>query len=116
MIIQYDNKDITKLCNNYSFAKRKLGDQVATKLAMALEFINASETLLDVKNIPMFNLHDLKGNRKGQFAIDLGRKLGFRLILIPLNKDEEQWDSSDVNEIYKCTDIVLLLEVTNHYE
>lgn len=116
MIIKYDNNNINKLCNDSKTATRKLGKEVAIKLGMTLEFINASETLRDVKNTPMFRLHDLKHDRKGQFAIDLGKKLGYRLILIPLKNDEEQWDSSDINEIYNSTNIILLLEVTNHYE
>lgn len=116
MIIKYDNAQIKKMCNNYVLVKRKYGELVADKLIMALEYINASDTLLDIKNNPIFKLHDLKGNRKGQYAIDLGRKLGFRLILIPLNEKEEQWDNRNINEIYKSTTIVMLLEVTNHYE
>lgn len=75
-----------------------------------------AKNLMDVKNMPMYHLHPLGGDRKGQFAIDLGRKLGWRLVIIPKDSDGNEWSTTDVNIIYKLTDVVIIWEVTNHYE
>lgn len=50
------------------------------------------------------------------FALDLGRRLGYRLIIIPLDEDENTWNESDINIIYKSTKVTLIWEVSNHYE
>lgn len=59
----------------------------------------------------------LKGERNGQFAVDIGgRTSGYRLILVPLKNEDEYWDENDINVIYQSTKILLILEVSNHYE
>jgi len=72
--------------------------------------------LNDVAVIPTYHLHPLEGKRKGQFALDLGRRLGGRLIIIPLDDEGNRWDTNDINIIYKSTYAILVWEVTNHYE
>lgn len=64
----------------------------------------------------IYNLHPLYGNRKGQFSLDLGRRLGFRLTIIPLDENMDEWKETDINKIYKATKIILIWEVSNHYE
>lgn len=116
MKIYYDNKNIKKLCNDYRYARKKLGKDVADKLHMALQFIDAAVCLVDIKNMITFRLHPLKGNRKGTYAIDLGRKTGFRLILIPVDLDGNMWTTENDIVIYNSTDTIILLEVSKHYE
>lgn len=116
MKIYYDNNSIEKLCNNYRYAQKKLGRKVADKLHMALQFIDASVCFMDIKNMIIFRLHPLKGSRKGTYAIDLGKKTGFRLILIPVHPDGSKWSTEDDIIVYNSTDTVVLLEVSKHYE
>ena len=56
-------------------------------------------------------LHELKYERKGQFAIDLGKTTGYRLIIEPVTVNKE-------NEIisYESINIIEIMEVSNHYE
>jgi len=72
-----------------------------------------AKTLEDINNLRIYHLHSLQGKRKGQYALDLGRKLGFRLIIIPV--DDNNKPISVSNEVL-CAKAVLVLEVTNHYE
>lgn len=116
MEIIYDNKTIKKQCTKYTEAQKKFNKDVAEKLYSTLNFIDNASCLMDIKNMPMYNLHPLKGKRKGTYAIDLGRRLGYRLIIVPLDDDENEWDTKNETEIYKSTKIILALEVTNHYE
>lgn len=116
MEIIYDNKTIQKQCENYKEAQKKLNKQVAEKLHSTLTFIKSATSLMDIRNMPMYNLHALSGKRKGTYAIDLGRRLGYRLIIKPLDESEKEWNIKNENEIYKGTKIIVALEVTNHYE
>lgn len=114
--INYRNNRDKKVCTDFRKAKKEVGDRAADKLHSLINFIENAENLMDIKNVPTYNLHPLEGKRKGQFALDLGRRLGWRLIIIPLDDDGNKWTISDLNEIYKLTNIVLVWEVSNHYE
>lgn len=117
MKIVYSTTKLEKKCSNLKNAKREYGDKVGEKLLATIFFIKNAKNLEDVKKIPTYRLHDLKGDRKGQFAIDLGKTLGYRLILKPIDKETGEeiiWD--DINELYKMTEVVFILEVSNHYE
>jgi len=116
MKIQYNNKHIEKQCTNFTEAQKLFGKTVADKLHAAIQFIIAAETLQDIKNFPPFRLHSLQGKRQGQFAIDLGKKSGWRVILIPLDHNGEQWVIKDIQDIYFSTKMVIIQEVTKHYE
>lgn len=116
MKIYYDNKNIQKLCNDYKYAQKKLGKNVAYKLYKALQFINASVCFIDIKYMMTLRLHPLKGDRKGTYAIDLGKKTGFRLILIPVDQNGNKWTNENIITIYNSTDTVILMEVSKHYE
>jgi hypothetical protein len=58
----------------------------------------------------------LSGNKKDLYAMDLGRKLGYRLIIKPdppLKREDDKLDFNSKCSIVKC---IIVLEVTNHYE
>ncbi|MGL5206596.1 MAG: type II toxin-antitoxin system RelE/ParE family toxin [Acidaminococcaceae bacterium] len=117
MEIRYKKKELKNICENYKKVKKEFGADVAEKLFSAIDFIEAAPSIADVKNYPPFHFHPLQGNKKGEYAIDLGRKLGFRLILKPLNSDgtfsnNEQIYSAKAIEIV----VILLEEVSNHYD
>lgn len=105
-----------KIYNNYKQAQKKLGKNVADKLHKTLQFIDASVCLMDIKNMITFRLHPLKGDRKGTYAIDLGKRTGFRLILIPVDQNGNRWTTENDITIYNSTDTVILMEVSKHYE
>lgn len=116
MEIIYKNKKIEKQCTNLKTAQKNFNKQVSEKLFSVINFIESATCLNDIKNMPMYNLHSLKGDREGTYAIDLGRRLGFRLIIEPLNELRKRWSTKDENEILRSTKMILILEVTNHYE
>ena len=116
MNIEYKNSRLQKDCTDYKRAVKQYNSEVADRLHAAINFIEAAENISAVVKYPPFHFHPLKRDRKGFFAIDLGRKIGFRLIVRP--KKGECY--ATVEEIYGDTasEIVLvrLEEVTNHYE
>ena len=113
MEIRYKNKRIRDICENEKKAIKKYNKIIAEKLIFSIEFLKNSKSLKDVADYNNFNfrLHELKYERKGQFAIDLGKTTGYRLIIEPVTVNKE-------NEIisYESINIVEIMEVSNHYE
>lgn len=115
-IVGYGNNKTRKLCSDSKQAKKVLGELVAEKLYAAINFVESASTLNDVACFPTYHLHQLSGDKKDLFAMDLGRKLGFRLIIKPdppLNREEDKLDFYSKCSAVKC---IIVLEVSNHYE
>lgn len=117
MEIKYKYKKTEKQCTDFSCANKEFNKRVATLLFSRINFIENAESLADIINNPTFNFHDLEGKMKGLYAIDLGRKIGYRLILEPLNEKEESLKTErDIHKLKQCTKVILVIEVSNHYE
>lgn len=115
-IVEYGNNQTRKLCSDSKKAKKDLGEVVAEKLFAAIDFIESASSLKDIACFPTYHLHQLSGDKKDLFAMDLGRKLGFRLIIKPdppLNEEEDKLDLNSKCSVVKC---IIVLEVSNHYE
>lgn len=117
MEIKYKNKKTQKQCTNYVQAKKDFNEIVARLLHSRINFIDNAKCFADIVNNPSFHFHGLSGKEQGLYAIDLGRKIGFRLLIEPLKDNEESLkNEKDIEELKRCTKIVLVVEVTNHYE
>ena len=88
MDISFLNSDLKKLCEDQEYANRKLGSASSKKLRTRLRILKVAVKLGE---IPVGHPHPLKGNRTGQFALNLagGRRLVFEPFddPIPLNPD-----------------------------
>lgn len=115
-IVGYGNNQTQKVCCNTKQARKILGEIVAEKLFAALNFLESASTLKDVACFPAYHLHQLSGDRKDLFAMDLGRRLGYRLIIKavpPLNPEDNKLDFNSKCSLVKK---IFVLEVSNHYE
>ena len=83
---------------------------------MAIGYIESAENLRDIQVMPQYHLHLLKGKRKDQYAMDLGRKIGYRIILIPLDKNGKQVKNADESSLMIESVNVKIEEVGKHYE
>ena len=95
--------------------KWKGSHEVAVKLFAVLNLLKASRNLKDILVLPQYKLHALKGERKGEYSIYLGKSTGFRLILIPLDENQKLISSNDMS-IYTISVCVEIVEVSKHYE
>ena len=117
MEIRYKKKELKNICENYGKAKKEYGENVAERLFSAIDFIKAAPNVIDIINYPPFHFHSLKGDKNGQFSIDLGRRLGFRLIVKPMNNDGTFSNNKQVYAASALEIVVLKFEeVSNHYE
>ena len=89
MNISFDKKKLMQYANNDRLAVKDLGKIRAALLKQRLDDIRAAITLEDTRYLPG-NFHELKNNRKGQWACDLDQP--YRLIFeahespIPINE------------------------------
>jgi proteic killer suppression protein len=106
------------ICHDLKKAQQAYGEKVTEKLYSAIDYIESAESIIDVRCYPPFHFHPLKGSRSNEYAIDLGRKLGFRLILKPLGKDGTVSSNVQIYNDAVAIEIVVvqLEEVSNHYE
>lgn len=81
MEIKFANKKLDKFANDYKKCQKVMGAVRAKLYFMRLGDLAKANTLEDVRYLPG-NFHELKLNRKGQWACDLDQP--YRLIFTPL--------------------------------
>ena len=87
MKIQYKNAKCQKQCEDLNQAKKDYPTEVALKLMAHINFIKQAASFVDIMNYPPFHFHKLEGDRKNLFSLDIGRKLGYRIIIDPLDEN-----------------------------
>jgi len=78
MEIRFRDRKLRELCERQAVAERKLGAACARKLKLRLQ---ALEAVTCVTELVAGHPHSLKGDRAGQFALDLTG--GWRLVFSP---------------------------------
>lgn len=78
MEVRYKDKKIRDLCEKQAVAEKKLGAASARKLKVRLVALEAAARVTD---LVAGNPHPLKGDRIGEFALDLVG--GWRLVFAP---------------------------------
>jgi toxin HigB-1 len=78
--VTFKDKNLQKLCAQQAYAQKKLGQVCARKLRSRLADLTAANS---VQELVAGRPHSLKGDRAGQFALDLDG--GKRLVFEPAN-------------------------------
>ncbi|OYQ42429.1 killer suppression protein HigA [Rhodoferax sp. TH121] len=92
MEIRFKDKLLRELCEKKAVAVKKLGDVCARKLQTRLADIAAASRVSDlVAGKP----HPLKGDRYGQFALELAG--GWRLVFAPANEPIPRRDDASID-------------------
>ena len=123
MRIIYSSEKLKKVCTSVKAAKKFFGGNEALTRSL-MDRINAIEqaiVIMDIIQMPSFHFHSLKnkGRKKYKdcFAIDLkSRTDSWRIILQPLNENEEPYDPCNIDEIARYVKIIKIAEVSKHYE
>ncbi len=89
---------------------------VKTKLLAAENFIKQAASLQDIINYTPFHFHSMKGKRKNEWSIYLGKETGYRVTLIPCDEENREITSGDIIAQCKSIKVVMVTEVSNHYE
>lgn len=119
MKVNYANKKVEQQCTNMKAALKLFGGDknLALSLLSRINAMKAADVLKDIIVTPQFHFHNLRGDREGYFAIDVkSRRDKWRIILCPLDENEEIFDPCYVDKIASMVRIVEITEVSAHYE
>jgi plasmid maintenance system killer protein len=84
MLLTFKTNKLRKECSSEQEMRRKYGDKLARKLMQRLMELRAADCLAIISNLPPARCHELKGNYKGHFSVDLEQPM--RLIFRPVNE------------------------------
>lgn len=92
--IEYKTKKLEKVCTNYSEAEKRHGREMAEKIHQRIAEINAAINVEMMLQFGIGRCHQLKGNRKDQYAVDLVHPYRF-----VLEKRENEIQIANIMEI-----------------
>lgn len=115
MEIIYRNRTVEKHFNPKFEKSWRYPSKVREKLLAVNNFLEAAISLNDVCYFPPYRFHQLKGDRKGEWSIYLGNT-GWRVTVIPCDENKNPILSGDILNRCKYIKIVMVTEVSNHYE
>jgi proteic killer suppression protein len=78
---------LKKVCENYSKAQKKYGIAMASKIHQRINEIEAANSVDMLVSFGIGRCHQLSGNRKGEYAMDLVHP--YRLIIEQVNEKIE---------------------------
>ncbi len=101
-----------KNCSDAQLAAKKWGQRGA-KIRQRLDEFRAAVSLRDIALLPPARLHPLKGDRSGQFAVDIIHP--FRLVFEPVGSSDELCDESG-NLDLRNVKTIRILEVVDYHD
>ena len=119
MKIYYSNNKVEKQCTDLKTAIKLFGGDKNMAVSL-MSRINAIEQAIVIKDIIVmstFRFHQLKGKRKGYFAIDVKTiRDKWRIVIQPLNDEGKIFDPCNIDEIATSVRVIEISEVSAHYE
>jgi toxin HigB-1 len=108
MKIYFSTNKLQKTFNSHAELVKKYGDERAKMIERRMSVLKAAVNLEEVPTIKPERCHQLVGDRKYEYAVDL--KHPFRLIFTPnLNSHKEKFDLKEITEI-------VILGVENYHD
>ena len=98
MEIRFRTRKIEKQYVNHQEAEKAYGKNVARKFILHVNIVKKAKDIEELKQLPALRCHELKGKRKGQWAIKL---TGFYRLIFTLES--------------KYMEIARIEEVSKHY-
>jgi toxin HigB-1 len=111
MELEFASAKLRKRCETRREAVRAWGDECAGKLFQRLAELEDAESLAIVAKLPGARCHELKGDRAGEFAVDL--KHPKRLVFRPAGDSRAFMDGNTVM-LDRVTSIVIEEVVDYH--
>ena len=110
MQVEAKNKKMQKLFSERDKLIKEFGLKRAQTIEQRVSELRAASCLADMKNLPGAAFHELREDRKGQFAVNV--IYPFRLVLTPVDPVPKTADGGiDLNAVLG----VILIEVVNYH-
>lgn len=111
MDISFKTAKLAKIFNKEKALRQTYGDRMAKTVGNRLKVLGNAPTLSSVPTTPPDRLHPLKGQRKGQYAVDLVHPK--RLVFEPANDPVPLTEDGGINTD-EVTEIVVIEVVDYH--
>ena len=95
---------LTKILNDKRLLTKNFGQDRANKIVARLDEILAASNLTDISHFPPSRLHGLKGERKNEFAVDVGAN--WRMVF----EAYDEADNQTVDEALARTVLIVSIE------
>lgn len=105
MKIVFASRKLSRIFNSEQLLIRNYGADEARIIMRRMAVLQAAEALSEVSHAPPERRHELKGNRKGQFAVDL--KHPRRLVFKP-NYDQPPLRANGGIDLRQVTSILII--------
>ena len=112
MEVAFQTKKLAKQAQSLKTLQKALGTVGGKKFAQRLSEFTAASCLEDLRHLPGPRIHELKGNRKGQFSADLEHP--YRLIFVPADDPPSKKEDGGWN--WKGIKIISLQEIADTHE
>ncbi len=119
MKVLYEKEGVQLQCTSIKAAQKLFGGDktLAVKLLGRINQLESADVIKDIILTPSLRFHGLAGNMCGYFAIDVKTpKEPWRIILQPLDENENTYNPCKIDEISNVVRIVKIKEVSKHYE
>lgn len=94
MDIRFKTKKLQKCYEQQTKAIQAFGDQVGKKYILRVNILKKAKSFEDLAKIPSLRFHPLKGDREGQFALNL---TGYWRLII--TNDGNVFDIAKIEEV-----------------
>lgn len=115
MRVIYKSKKAEKQFKSEYSSKWKYPERVKEKILSIGNFLEAAESLSDVFAYQVYRFHQLQGRRSGEWSISVGNT-GWRVTGVPCDENGNTILSGDIFAQCRFIKIVMVTEVSNHYE
>src|SRR5437879_1141722 len=109
--IGFGTRKLQKLCSSMKDMKRELGPDRARRLAQRLAELEAADSLADIRSLPGVRCHELKADRSGQLAVDLGQPA--RLVFEPAQNPPPTKRGGGLD--WGSVDRIVVLEIVDYH-
>ena len=120
MKLIYSSEKLQKQCTNVKDAGKLFGGNKGyiESLLARIHALEMADCLKDIIVQPQFGFHNLSGDRDGSYAMNVKtHRDPWRIILIPVDENEQPYSTDrSIDEICTAVEIVLVEEVSKHYE
>jgi len=100
MDVTYKNRKLERSLTDDSLLVKKYGDR-AKKVKQRLTLLKTAPTLFDISRLPPTRLHQYKGERKGEWSIDIkdNWRIIFEIISIESDISNKSVNKNEINAI-----------------
>ncbi|HOX32829.1 MAG TPA: hypothetical protein PLB91_10880 [Spirochaetales bacterium] len=104
MRIWFKSRKLERTFGSEAELRRAYGGERARKIRMRMMVLKSTPRLADVPTIPPDRCHQLKGDRRGEFAVDIAQP--FRIVFEP--KETGTKGKGGAIDLSEVTEIVIL--------